>query len=269
MTSKPNIPTNKGIELVKCNGTRNNLGINIVEAEKIISKVVDLVHGEESFVQKNSSSIGILSPFRNQVDFISEKIKETLGIDQINKHNIAVGTAYNFQGEERDIMLLSFVVDNNSHAMAFRHINKQAVFNVSITRARTMQYIYYSLDVKALKTDGLLRKYLEDFNNNENTNIADYQKDIFAKEVKIELEKQNFKVWIGYNVAGLDIDIIFQKEENTYGIDLIGFPGDFQEAFSLDRYKMLNRAGLKIFPLPYTYWQVDKDNCINELKQFL
>lgn len=268
MTSKPNIPTNKGIELIKCNGTRNKQGINEIEANKIISKVVELINEEESFVQKNCSSIGILSPFRNQVDYISDKIKETFGIEQIEKHNITVGTAYNFQGEERDTMLLSFAVDNNSHAMAFRHINKQAVFNVSITRARTMQYIYYSLDVKQIKTDGLLRKYLEDFNDKEISNNADSQKDIFAKEVKQELEKFNFKVWIGYNVAGLNIDIIFQKDEVTYGIDLIGFPGDFQEAFSLDRYKMLNRAGLKIFPLPYTYWQVDKDSCIVHIKKF-
>ncbi len=268
MTSKPNIPINEGVELLNCNGTRDNQGINEAEAEKIISKVVDIIHNEESFIQPNCTSVGILSPFRNQVDYISDKIKETLSIEQIEKHNIAVGTAYNFQGEERDTMLLSFVVDNNSHSMAFRHINKQAVFNVAITRGRTMQYIYHSLDIMQLKTDSLLRKYLEDFNK-ESIEKSDYKKDIFAKEVKQELKKQGFKVWIGFVVAGLDIDIIFQKGEITYGIDLIGFPGDFKEAFSLERYKMLNRAGLKIFPLPFTYWQVDKDNCMNELKQFL
>ncbi|MCP4159213.1 MAG: hypothetical protein GY760_03995, partial [Deltaproteobacteria bacterium] len=55
----------------------------------------------------------------------------------------------------------------------------------------------------------------------------------------------------------------------TFGIDLIGYPGEFENAFSLDRYKMLKRAGLRTFPLPYVNWVLNRDRCIDEIKNLI
>ena len=40
---------------------------------------------------------------------------------------------------------------------------------------------------------------------------------------------------------------------------------EFEEAFSMERYKILSRAGLKTFPLPFTLWLTDKQKCLDEI----
>lgn len=266
MTSRPDLSYNEGITVEQTNGVRNK-GINEQEAQRIIEKISQIVDSEYIFTKQNCSSIGILSPFRTQADFLSELVSDNFDLETIEKHNISVGTAYSFQGEERDIMLISFVLDNSSHPMAFRHINKHEVFNVSITRARAKQHIFHSLDLKQLKTDSLLRKYLESFSSKVKIRKFKIEKDKFTKEVEDFLIEEGYKTWVGYMVAGQKIDIIFQKRDGiAYAIDLIGYQGEFFLAFSIERYKMLSRAGLKIFPLPFTYWAVDSNHCKKQIK---
>lgn len=269
MTSRPNLTVNEGIKLEKCDGTRLKAGYNPEEAQKVLEIVEKIVSSEQNLKQNICSSIGILSPFRDQVEYISKQISQKFSLSDIKKHQISINTPYGFQGDERDIMILSFAVDNSSNHMAFRYLNKPEVFNVAITRARQLQYIVHSIDTKTLKSDSLLRQFIESFNLSDiSENIKNQEfKDKFINEIKYELEQRNYKVWVGYNVAGLNIDLIISKNNENFGFDLIGYPGIFSEAFTLERYKMLDRAGLPTFPIAYSYWKVDKKACINQILQ--
>ncbi|GEM_PF-6533966 len=55
----------------------------------------------------------------------------------------------------------------------------------------------------------------------------------------------------------------------TYCIDLIGFPGVFEEALSLERWRMLERVGLRIFYLPFSKWHYDRALCERTILNFL
>ena len=269
MSNRPDVPYNEGIEVIKCNGKRTKKGTNIEEADIILHKIHLIIDNEAQLPKSACKSIGILSPFRAQVEFLSEKVKRQFTLHQIERHKLHVATAYGFQGEERDVMFLSFVLDNESHPTAFRHANKKDVFNVSITRAKSLQYIIHSLNSNELKPTSLLRQYLDSFITTGKEIKPNKVKDIFIDEVVVELQKLNFAVWVAYPIAGLKIDIIVQHKNKTFGIDLIGYPGEFKEAFTLERYKMLQRAGLSTFPLPYTYWVSDKENCLAEIMETL
>ncbi len=273
MTQKPDTLPDDGIVLIKCNGKRDKNGVNHQEAEIIIKKIHEIVCTQKELSPKACQSIGVLSPFRDQVDYLMKKIAEQFDVSAIEKHEIIVGTAYTFQGNERDIVFLSFAVDKNTHHSAFLHLNKRDVFNVSITRARSLQYVIYSVNVADLGNTSLFRKYIESLQNGASPR-ADKQcakeKDIFITEFKAEIDKLgSIAAWIAYPVAGISIDIILQYDNQTIGVDLIGYPGDFYEAFTIERYKVLNRTGLRVFPLPFTYWRLNKEMCMNELKQFL
>jgi len=266
MTSRPNISHNKGIIMINCEGVRNNAGYNEAETEKTIQIVHTVIDAEKHLDASTCSSIGILSPFRDQVEFITKKISDIFSLEVIKKHQISINTPYGFQGDERDIMILSFALDNKSNNMAFRYLNKKEVFNVSITRARKLQYLLHSLDTKQIKTDFLLRQYLESFDFVDvNTNkLNSTTKDFFATEVKAELELKGYETFIGYNVAGMEIDLITIKDNKSYGIDLIGYPDIYQQAFTIERYEILTRAGLKTYPIAYTYWKINKNECLQK-----
>lgn len=102
----------------------------------------------------------MLSPFRDQVDHLSRAIADRLEASDIEKHDLVVGTAYSFQGDERDVMLLSLVVDPESHPASIRYLEQPDVFNVSITRARDYQIVFTSLDAREAPAGTLLARYL-------------------------------------------------------------------------------------------------------------
>jgi superfamily I DNA and/or RNA helicase len=268
MTRKTHKSDNQHIELIPCDGKRTKHGYNMEEAEQIVQRISKIIETERELDNSSCRSIGILSPFRDQADYISSLLFKYLTLADIKKHQIAVGTAYNFQGEERDIMLLSLALDAKSHPSAFYHVNKPDVFNVSITRAKSFQQIFLSIEPAQLKQDSLLRNYLENIQTNRYGPQITNQQSI-EHEVKLVLESLNLEVWQDFPVAGQVIDLVVHYHHHIYGIDLIGFPGRWAESYSLDTYKMAARAGLKIFPLPYTYWLMNQSTCVQALRQFM
>ncbi len=65
------------------------------------------------------------------------------------------------------------------------------------------------------------------------------------------------------------MDLVVAGKQGTCGIDLIGYPGEFEAVFSLERYKMFHRAGLRVFPLPYSNWRVDRETCVAEINRIV
>ncbi len=265
MTNRPDLPQNTGIKVIDCNGQRQKNGYNKEEATQILDNLQKIIKKQENLTNQICSSIGILSPFRDQVEYIQRLVTKNLSYNDIKKHNISIDTAYGFQGDERDIMMISFAVDNLTNATAIRYLNKKDVFNVSVTRARKMQYIFISVDISKLKFDNILKRYIQSIRDIKVTKTSYEIHDKFLNEVEQELLNKKYRVWKKYKIAGLNIDLVIKKNNKIIGIDLIGYPGQFSEAFTTERYKMLNRAGLDTFPLPFSYWSSNKHQCLKEI----
>ena len=62
--------------------------------------------------------------------------------------------------------------------------------------------------------------------------------------------------------------MIFKNLDKFFGIDLIGYPGEFEDALTIEDHKILGRAGVQVFPLPFTYWKMDEQRCFDELLEF-
>ncbi|MFD0962787.1 AAA domain-containing protein [Pseudofulvibacter geojedonensis] len=261
-------PSNEGLQSVfinQVNGEHSSQGVNEKEAVGIIKEIKSIIKSEIDLTELQATSIGVLSPFRNQTDYLTKQIKAQVDLADINKHKIRLGTPYHFQGEERDVMLLSMVVDNNSHSASLNHLNKEDIFNVAVTRARHKQLIFLSKDRLTFNEESLLRKYLD--NSIEVKKSKNLNHDTFSEEVCEYLAKIKCTPHLGYTIAGLSIDILVEFEGKYLGIDLIGYPGDFQEAFSLERYKILNRVGISVFPLSYISWKYYKPETIATLNK--
>ncbi len=248
-------------------GKREAAGYNMLESELIINQIKELVNNSES----KTPSIGILSPFRKQVDYISAEIMKNFSLEIIDKHKILVGTAHSFQGEERDIMFISLCVEASSHSAAFRFIDNPNVFNVAMTRAKSKQHIVHSVSLNELKAGSLLHKFFDFYLNStpKRLEARDEIFDSFATEVSDALEEINISSHIALPIAGQTMDIVAINGSRSLGIDLIGFPGDFAETYPIERYKMFNRAGMKVIPLPYSGWRNHREECIGYIVKSL
>jgi ATP-dependent RNA/DNA helicase IGHMBP2 len=105
------------------------------EAKIIIYKLNQII---EQFYAHDSSkatplSIGIITPYKEQRDFLQEKIKEAV---DIKKHpvSIVVKTIDGFQGQEKDVIFLSLVRSNTNQEIGF--LADERRLNVALTRAK-------------------------------------------------------------------------------------------------------------------------------------
>lgn len=259
----------KQIEINYINGERNNYGINQTEANHVIKKLTELIKLHEKSAPP--PSLGIITPFGDQAKYINKLIATKFDIKTIKQFNILCGTPYNFQGSEREIIIISFTVCKKTHHSAFTHLNKSEVLNVGTTRAKSFQYIYTSIEKKELKQDSLFFKYLsfiEDYQypKKKNESFQDkFQEEITSFLNTIEIKDIN----CGYPYAGSILDVFFTHNNKNYFIDLIGYPGQFNNAFTTERYKTFARVGINTIPMHYRFWNESKTEAKQKLKQLI
>lgn len=123
--------------------------INEEQANEIIKKIKEEIKKDEF------ETIAVLSPFRTQCEYIKKRIIEEIPYNEIEKHEIRVGTSHELQGSEASLLLVSWCVTNDMHHACLNFINQDRVLNVGITRGKEQIINYYSTIGK-----GLIAEYL-------------------------------------------------------------------------------------------------------------
>ncbi len=269
MTERPGESTAPAIVVRNAAGRREEGGRNPIEAEALAAELGEWMANEAELPRGACHSLGVLSPFRDQVECIQSLIAQRFSSAQIDKHNLIVGTAHGFQGEERDIMFLSFALDAGSHTASFRFLNRPDVFNVSITRAKTLQLVFTSLAGRKAPAGSLLARYLDATERASKPPRPAARRDAFLDEVANALTARGFQAWPAFPVAGQTIDLLVERDGSALGIDLIGHPGPYKDAFELERYRLFRRAGLRLFPLPWSAWKKNRENCLTAVANWV
>ncbi len=249
-----------------CSGSRDKQGVNRKEASSLIETLEGIISDSRDMAIK--PSIGVLSPYRAQTEYLETSVFKSVSSNDITDHDISIGTPYHFQGEERDIMLISFSVCESSLS-ASGYLNREDMFNVAITRAKQQQCVFVSVSPDRLHINNLLRQYLESPVHSETTNKASDSFDYFQDVVCAQLAEHRVKTWKGFSIAGQTMDILCQLEDQFVAIDLIGFPGEWQGFFDTSSYKVFRRAGLTVIPICYASWVDDAESCLSAILKSL
>ena len=133
--------------------TDTNKTMNLKEAEQIVKYLQMWLKANKN----NDKSVAILSMFKAQVELITKAVQEVINYDDINKHNIHIGTANTAQGMEYDLCLLSWVIDNNCKHQSKTFACNPERLNVITSRCREQIINFYSATNLG---DCLLGKYL-------------------------------------------------------------------------------------------------------------
>jgi len=273
----------KGLNLMKLNpsshlnskqyfkqlkGKRSKAGVNEKEVDFILNEIQKVINSEVELPKKAKNTIGVISPFRNQADALTEAIINTFSSGEIRNHKIRCSTPYAFQGQEKNVIFISLSLDDKSHGAAFAYMNKEDVFNVTITRAKHKQVVVHSFNIEALANHHLIKKMHQlEIKEEQKWIKPSEEKDAFSNEVMEALKKLKFKIYPRFQFSSLDVDLLVKKGNQYIGIDLVGYPGEMASQFNLERYSMLNRAGFKTYPLPYSYLKLNQELVMNELRK--
>lgn len=252
---------------------------NMPETEAIIKKLHEIIleSDKDKSHDKEPVSIGIISPFRGQVELIKKAISQVFTEATLRKHKIEVGTAHTFQGDERDIMILSWTVANNSFVQSLTFLQKPNLFNVAITRARKKLISFISKDPKSL-SQGLLRDYVEYVQAYENKNKLEgsldaqiddnVYKNKFEKTVSDFLRSEGLEVVAGREIAGFSTDLIVK--DPIGGVVLVECDGveDNNKVYNsqIKKHTILERSGLKIVRVSFREWHHSSQACVDRIK---
>ena len=108
--------------------------INPVEAELALQTLHDYIEriGKDRILYERLD-IGIISPYKGQVQLLRRMIRRNSWWKPL-RHLISINTVDGFQGQERDIILISMVRNNEQGQVGF--LSDLRRMNVAITRAR-------------------------------------------------------------------------------------------------------------------------------------
>ena len=110
-------------------------GINIKANESEADLVVEIIKEYQQL--RSSKSIGIITPFRNQIALIKKKM-EAQKIPDFE--SITVDTVERYQGSQRDIIIMSFAVNSSFQLESVINMNNDGTvdrkLNVALTRAK-------------------------------------------------------------------------------------------------------------------------------------
>ncbi|BCY05913.1 hypothetical protein L3i22_010010 [Actinoplanes sp. L3-i22] len=238
-------------------GVRENLPgvgeINAAEADALVDRITKIV----SDPRYDGRTLGVISLLSSsgQAGHMLTKLREAIGEDEIQARRLRVGDAYTFQGDERDVVLVSMVVsENDPRIAAFTKRDYHRRINVAASRARDQLWIYHSVRPGALLADdarGLLLSYAVNVPGEITASdpAARCESD-FERDVLRLLAVRGFRPIPQFRIGGYRIDFVLNAPDGRrLAIECDGdaYQGPEQWESDMRRQAVLERVGNCVF----------------------
>ncbi|MCE8039549.1 MAG: AAA domain-containing protein [Halomonadaceae bacterium] len=257
------------IAIVDC-AVRIEGEVNAAEIETLMEHLEALVTESADLPDHECPSIGVLALFRATALALEKALVERVGLRAISRHDLRVGTPYAFQGEERDIMLLATGVYPGRAAAAWTYLNRPDVFNVAVTRARYRQLLFMPLAALEGVGSNLLVDYVAHARTHQPRPVTTaLAHDAMRSELVAALEAWGARCRVDYPFAGQTLDLLVIYQGHAVAVDTIGTGVAAGQAWDWERYRLLERAGLAIFPISYVAWNTRREEVLTYLQQTL
>jgi very-short-patch-repair endonuclease len=246
------------IQTVFCaDGVRQTIAgygdVNLEEATALVERVTKIV-ADPRYDGRTLGVISLLSS-SGQANYLLEQLHEAIGEDEIQARRLRVGDAYTFQGDERDVVLVSMVVsEKDPRIAAFTKRDYHRRINVAASRARDQVWIFHSVRPGALLADdarGRLLSYAIDLPSEASTaDPSAHCESDFEREVLKLLVSRGFRPIPQFRIGGYRIDFVLNAPDGRrLAIECDGdtYQGPEQWESDMRRQSVLERVGNCVF----------------------
>lgn len=270
-------------------GKRNP--INKPEAEALVNQIRECCFDSKY----ENKSIGVISLLgENQANYIKNKLLKEIGPEEINKRKIICGDAYDFQGDERDIIFLSLVAATNERIGYLTKDTDKRRFNVAVSRARDQLWVFHSATINDFGPNDYRYKLLNyctnpktfevksslnidelknaaKFSKRTNDNVPEPFDSWFEIDVFLNIIEKGYKAIPQFQVNDKRIDIVVEDNKNRIAIECDGDLWHGPEKYEQDtfRQRMLQRAGWKFWRIMGSSYYFDQIHSLDSLWEFL
>lgn len=195
----------------RVDGARRGKGkTNLAEAEQTVA----LIAAMTQLPAYRDKTFGVISLLGNEQ---AKLVMDLLMRSRVNieQHDILCGDAAQFQGDERDVILLNMVdsVDGDGMLRLTREEKIVQRYNVAVSRARDQLWILHSFPLQALKDEDIRARLLR--------YAADPHAAADALPQIQEMADSPFEEEVAKALVGCGYDIVQQWEVGRYRIDIV------------------------------------------------
>jgi very-short-patch-repair endonuclease len=271
------------------NGYREGAGsrvINRPEAEAIAKKIVELCKDPR---YDNMTMGVVILQGEAQAVLIETLLLKTLGAEEMEHRRIICGNPYSFQGDERNVILISMVAAPNERIGTLNKSADERRFNVAASRAKDQMWLFHSVTSNDLSKSCLRLRLLEFFEQtkidpivgvdsdelerivfNANRSIVNAPKPFdswFEVDVALELARKKYHVIPQFEVAGKYIDLVIEGNGSRLAVECDGdaFHGIDNFEQDMERQKILERCGWPFFRIRESEFYANKTSVMERL----
>ncbi|MBI4167657.1 MAG: DUF559 domain-containing protein [Candidatus Aenigmarchaeota archaeon] len=263
--------------------------INPPEAEAIAEQIVKCCRMSEY----SGKSMGVIS-LRGlaQAREIEKCLLEKLGPEEMEKRELHCGDAYDFQGDERDIIFLSMV----AAPMEGRRIGVLADqkaerrFNVAVSRAKEQLWLFHTATINDLSSKDISYQLLEYCQNpkltpveasvdivklRELAHVADRMRERppnpfgswFELDVFLKIIDRGYRVLPQFEIAGYYIDFMVDGLKGRLAVECDGdfWHGVDRYTHDMARQRQLERCGLRFWRVRESIFNRDPEVSLESL----
>ena len=270
-------------------GLRQNT-VNPPEAEAIVEEIVRM-HTDDAYKDKSFGVISLLG--HGQTDKIQHLLLDRLGSEEMERRQLVCGDAYTFQGDERDVVLLS-MVSAPTEGRRIGTLTDEASrrrFNVAASRARDQLILFHTATLNDLSLQCFRYALLEycqkptvEVVDGVSVPIVELQQAAttadrdrfrppdpfeswFELDVFLKIIARGYRVLPQYKCAGYRIDLVVEGMNGRVAVECDGDqwhgPARFKE--DMGRQRVLERCGWRFWRVRGSAFFHDPDVALEDL----
>ncbi|MFP5308083.1 MAG: AAA domain-containing protein [Actinomycetes bacterium] len=247
-TRHPRVEAVDAIDVVRVAGRfeggarRGDDGVNRAEVEAVLEVVAGLSPDRDG-------TVGLVTPFRAHADAMEAAVLDALSLERVRELGLKVGTVHEFQGAERDTLVVSLAVADDAPPGSRRFVEDPHLANVMVTRGRRRVVVVTSLTGDP---GGLLGAYLDHAERPPAPPAGAVADDRWTVALAAELARGGEPVRPGYPVGPWTVDLCLGAGEDAWAV--LTRPHPDGPAAHVARRDTLARAGwhvVEVFPSAY------------------
>ncbi len=231
--------------------------INVPEANAVVDLIAELID-DPAYEGMTFGVITLLAG--DQARLIDQLLLDRLGPLTFRERGIRVGEAAAFQGDERDVMVLSTVVgtDPNSpgrRVQALSGRNHERRINVAASRAKQQMWVVHSVDPESLPSQDLraqLIRHCLDYRRLEEAHDSalalcdsDFERDVLKRILAKGFHRVRAQYEVGSRARNYRIDLVVEGPTSRLAVECDGERWHGPDRWHDDRVRqeVLERAG--------------------------
>jgi very-short-patch-repair endonuclease len=203
---------------------------NPLEAKLLVEKLNEMLT-DPAYADKTFGVIALQG--NGQVRLIEDLLLQSIDPAVMERREIRVGTPPEFQGDERDVILLSMVVVDPRRALT--RAEEQRRFSVAASRARDQMWLFTSVRYGQLSRDDLRASLLSYMENppsylGESPSAGEISDDVrqrpfeslFEQRVFLAIRRRGYHVIPQFKVSGRRIDLVVSGASSRLAVECDG-----------------------------------------------